>query len=107
MFGTFHATLEASDADLGRARSYRIEAGEDLFGVWLVDVTYGRIGARGRTVRYVASDRDEARRIVRRSFQRRRTARKRIGVCYRIRELSDPGRWLSLSVESDSDRIGL
>ena len=40
MFGTFLATLEATDTKLGRARSYRIEAGEDLFGVWLVDVTY-------------------------------------------------------------------
>jgi len=38
------ATLEACDPARGRFRAYRIEAGTDLLGDWLVDVTYGRIG---------------------------------------------------------------
>jgi hypothetical protein len=30
--------LEARDPALGRFRSYRLEAGTDLFGTWLVEV---------------------------------------------------------------------
>ena len=43
----FYATLEARDPAHGHFRAYRLEAGTDLFGAWLVDVTYGRIGAQG------------------------------------------------------------
>jgi hypothetical protein len=45
MMDGFFATLEARDPSLGRMRSYHLEAGIDLFGAWLVDVVYGRIGA--------------------------------------------------------------
>ena len=78
-----------------RFRAYRIDAGTDLLGDWLVDVTYGRIGSRGRTVRYVADDEAAARKIIRHCLQRRATAPKRIGVPYQVRELADPGRWLT------------
>jgi hypothetical protein len=44
----FSALLEARDPAQGRFRSYRLEAGIDLYVVWLVDVTSGRIGTRGR-----------------------------------------------------------
>jgi hypothetical protein len=37
-------------------RAYRIEAGPDLFGAWLVDAIYGRIGTRGRTIPHTACD---------------------------------------------------
>jgi hypothetical protein len=50
MMAGFFAMLEARDPSLGRLRSYRLEAGTDLFGAWLVDVVCGRIGARGRRV---------------------------------------------------------
>ncbi len=95
----FRAVLEARDDALGRRRAYRLEAGPDLFGTWLVDVTYGRIGTRGRRIRHVARDEDEARELVRRSLRRRASARARIGVSYRICELIDPGRWLPIMVE--------
>jgi hypothetical protein len=55
----------------------------------MLDLTYGRIGARGRTIRHVAADEAEARKIVRHCLQRRGTAQKRIGVGYRLRELID------------------
>jgi hypothetical protein len=57
---------------------------------WLVEVTYGRIGSPGRTIRCVAGDPTEARRIIRRHLRRRATAPWRIGVGYHIRELNDP-----------------
>ncbi len=98
MMNFFSALLEARAPALGRFRSYRLEAGPDLFGTWLVDVTYGRIGTRGRRVRYVAADEIEAKKLVRRSLRRRATARQRIGVSYLFRELCDPGEWVSLDV---------
>ncbi len=70
-----------------------------MFGAWLVDVTYGRIGTRGRRVHYVAADEAEARKLVQRSLRRRATAKKRIGVSYRFRELIDPSEWVSLAVQ--------
>jgi hypothetical protein len=51
MLNGFTATLEARDPARDCWRAYRIEAGLDLLGDWLVDVTYGRIGSRGRAGR--------------------------------------------------------
>jgi hypothetical protein len=90
MMDSFFATLEARDPSLGRMSSYHLKAGTDLFGTWLVDVVYGRIGARGRRIRHVAQNKDVARKLVRRRLRRRATARKRISVSYRFRELLDP-----------------
>lgn len=94
MMNAFTARLEARDPARNHFRAYRIEAGTDLFGTWLVDATYGRIGARGRTVRHVAQDEAHARRIVRHCLQRRTTAPRRIGVAYQLTDLADPGHWL-------------
>lgn len=46
-----------------------------------------------RRIRYVVQDKHEARKLVRRTLQRRATARKRVGVGYRFRELIDPNDW--------------
>jgi hypothetical protein len=62
---------------------------------WIVDATYGRIGTSGRTVRYVAADEAGARKIVKHCLQRRATAPRRIGVGYQLRELTDPGHWIT------------
>jgi hypothetical protein len=91
----FYIRLEACDPYHGRFRSYRIEAGIDLLGDWLVDVTYGRIGSPGRRIRHVASGEADARRIIRHCLQRRASAPKRIGVPYRLTDLADPGQWMA------------
>lgn len=93
----FSALLEARDPALGRYRSYRLQAGTDLFGTWMVEVSYGRIGTPGRRLRYIAGDKAEARKLVQRSLRRRATAPRRIGVSYRIRELTDPWQWFPLN----------
>lgn len=95
MMNAFSALLEAKDPARNRFRSYRLQAGPDLFGAWLVEVTYGRIGCPGRQVRYAASDEAEARQVVRHCLRRRATATKRLGVGYRFRELVDPGKWVA------------
>jgi hypothetical protein len=97
---TFYVRLEACDPARGRFRAYHIEAAIDLLGDWLVDVTYGRIGTSGRTIRHVASDEADARRIVRQYLQRRATAPKRIGVAYQFTDLLDPREWLTLTTVS-------
>lgn len=99
MINAFSALLEACDPALGRFRSYRLEAGTDLFGAWLVEVSYGRIGTPGRRLRYVAADESEARKLVHKTLRRRATAKKRIGVPYRFRELVDPWKWVPLMVQ--------
>ena len=95
MMNAFSALMEARDPSLGRFRSYRLEAGTDLFGAWLVEVEYGRIGAAGRRLRYVADDEVAARKLVHKTLHRRASAKKRIGVSYRFRELFDPWQWMA------------
>jgi hypothetical protein len=95
MINAFTALLEARDPSLGRFRAYLLEARTDLFGAWLVDVTYGRIGTRGRRIRYVVKDESEARKLVRENLRRRATAERRIGVAYQFRQLVDPCEWYS------------
>lgn len=95
MMSTFSALLEARDPSLGRFRAYLLEAGTDLFGAWLVDVTYGRIGTRGRRIRYVVRDETEARNLVRENLRRRATAKRRIGVAYQFTGMFDPEKWCS------------
>lgn len=51
MMDAFSAMLEARDPALVGFRAYRLEAGTDLVGDWLVEITYGRIGTRGRCIR--------------------------------------------------------
>ena len=58
------ATLEAKNPAKDCFRSYRLEAGTDLFGVWVVKVTCGRIGSRGRTLRYTATEEAAAKALV-------------------------------------------
>jgi hypothetical protein len=96
MMDAFCAVLEARDPAHGRMRAYQVKAGTDLFGVWLVEVTYGPIGTHGRSIRYVASDDAAARRRVNKVLHRRATAWKRIGVSYRFCRLLDPGHWFQL-----------
>lgn len=89
MMNAFTALLEARDPSIGRFRVYLLEAETDLLGDWLVDVTYGRIGTRGRRIRHVVANEDEARMLARESLRRRASAKRRIGVAYQFRQLSD------------------
>jgi hypothetical protein len=87
----FRITLEARNPARRCSRQYRVEAGTDLFGVWVVEISYGRIGtAGGRSRSYVVRDEEEARHLAQSILKRRASAPRRIGVAYRIRELIDP-----------------
>jgi len=55
----------------------------DLFGLWLVDTAWGRIGTRGRARRVAHASQADAEREVRALLRRRATAGRRIGSNYR------------------------
>ena len=70
----FRITLEARNPARRCLRQYRVEAGTDLFGVWVVEITYGRIGTAGRSRSYVVRDEGEARHLARSILKRRASA---------------------------------
>ncbi len=82
--------LEAVNAGRNIARRYTIAVSCDLFGIWIVSFSWGRIGMRGqcRTVSFAMSD--EADRFVRTLLRRRASARQRIGVAYREVHSGEP-----------------
>ena len=75
--------LEASDPERNLHRAYRVAAGRDLFGQWIVEITFGRIGARGRTQVIPVADETAARTYVEACLRKRMSAPKRIGVSSR------------------------
>jgi predicted DNA-binding WGR domain protein len=80
-------TLEARSSARRCFRAYEIAAGTDLFGTWLVEMSYGRIGTMGRAkVRSFAST-AEALAQVNACLRKRETAPRRIGVAYRVRRI--------------------
>ena len=81
----FRITFQARNPAHRCLRQYRVEAGTDLFGVWVVEISYGRIGTAGRCRSYVLRDEGEARHLAQSILKRRAIAPRRIGVAYRIR----------------------
>src|SRR5271166_5744810 len=89
----FRITLEARNPARRCSRQYHVEAGTDLFGSWVVEISYGCIGTAGWSRSYVVRDEGEARHLAQSILRRRATAPRRIGVAYRVRELIDPAGW--------------
>jgi predicted DNA-binding WGR domain protein len=81
----YSATLEAEDAAKNIRRSYGLSVGQDLFGDWIVEVRYGRIGSRGRSKMTIAEDRADAMKRARKILKRREGSVKRIGVPYELK----------------------
>jgi predicted DNA-binding WGR domain protein len=100
----FSIQLEACDPARNRFRAYQIDVVRDLFGAWLVEVKFGRIGARGRTLRFTPDDEPAARRMVRERLQRRSGAPGRIGVAYQTLELWDPHGWMPAERAANAGR---
>jgi hypothetical protein len=45
--------MEARNPAANRLRRWRLESGRDLFGAWIADLQFGRIGSRDRSLRRV------------------------------------------------------
>jgi predicted DNA-binding WGR domain protein len=86
--------LEARDPARNVWRRYAVSAAPDLFGTWLVEVNFGRIGAPGRTRATAYPDETSARAFARRCLRRRLSAPRRIGVPYSTVDFSAPDHWL-------------
>jgi predicted DNA-binding WGR domain protein len=90
--------LHADDPTQNRRRAWRVVAGADLFGLWIAQVSFGRIGTTGRTMRHEFTSEAAAIRFVRRGLHRRATAVRRLGVPYRPVEASPAaGRLLAMT----------
>ena len=70
----FRITLEARNPARHCLRHYRVEAGTDPFGSWVVEISYGRIGTAGRSRCFVIRDEEEARRLAQNILKRRVSA---------------------------------
>jgi predicted DNA-binding WGR domain protein len=75
--------LEARNPLANRMRRWNVEIGQDLLGMWLVDVEFGRIGSQGRRLRRTFFDEPAAQTYVGQALRRLATALARIGVAYR------------------------
>ncbi|MBL1263516.1 WGR domain-containing protein [Methylomicrobium sp. RS1] len=84
----FRPFLEAKDASRNIHRAYSIAYGQDLFGNWVVETTYGRIGGKGRTLVTIVNNEYEALKYVQKALKRKQYAPKRIGVGYEVRATS-------------------
>jgi predicted DNA-binding WGR domain protein len=71
------AYLEARDPERNIHRAYSIAYGQDLFGNWIVETTFGRIGGKRQTLVAVVESEDEALQYVRKSPKRRESAPKK------------------------------
>jgi predicted DNA-binding WGR domain protein len=74
--------LTAIDPARNIRRRYRIAVDRDLFGGWVVETAWGRIGAAGSCARHRFDDAAEAARFVQRTLARRASAPRRIGAAY-------------------------
>ncbi len=80
----FSVLLNAQAPERNIRRSYLLEAGEDLFGTWVVEIHYGRIGGKGRKRVLVMEGEEHAKREVRKRLNKRESAVNRIGAEYRV-----------------------
>ena len=82
---SLHIRLEARSAEHHCFRAYEIDVGADLFGAWMVAMSYGRIGTTGRSKVRSYATLEGAQAQVHACLRKRSTAPRRIGVAYRVR----------------------
>lgn len=81
-------TLVANNAARNHHRRYAVTVGRDLLDAWTVTIRYGRIGERGREMRYSDPEPSPLVAIIRDRLQRRVTAPERIGCAYQLAEFT-------------------
>jgi predicted DNA-binding WGR domain protein len=86
--------LAASSPDHRCHRAYEIAVSADLFGAWLVEMRYGRIGTAGREkVRSFATISEAAAQVTA-CLRKRASAPRRIGVAYRVHSTDRATAWV-------------
>lgn len=82
--------MEAKNHERNHFRFYRVDVQKDLFNYWMVTTIYGRIGTKGTTKKFAFKNIKEVENKIKDVLNRRKTARKRIGTDYNIKERYDP-----------------
>ena len=77
-------SLKAIDKRLNRQRWYTISRSPELFGLEIIELSWGRMGSAGRSRRLSAAPPKDASKTVRKTLARRSTAKERIGVDYSL-----------------------
>jgi hypothetical protein len=72
-----------------------MSVGRDLFGTWVVDISFGQLGCRGRALRLLADTETVVRRILRQRLRRRTAPPKPPSLSYQIREIIGEIHWLA------------
>ena len=85
--------LEARSSAHRCYRAYEIDVAMDLFGAWMVDMSYGRIGTIGRSKIRSFATIEDAQDQVRACLRKRATAPRRIGVAYHVRRVDQSESW--------------
>ena len=97
--------LEARNPAIGCARAYKVTLTRDLFGVFMVETRYGKIGTSGHALAYSFEEEDRARAFMETCLRRRQSAPKRIGVAYATIARFDLGQaWDGASVRSGNPK---
>lgn len=78
--------LEACAPEKNIFRSYRITFGQNLFGSWIVELSYGRIGTKGRSRTILTATESKTFDFVENCLKKRQSAPKRIGTHYKIKQ---------------------
>jgi predicted DNA-binding WGR domain protein len=76
--------LQAIDTTRNIARDYQIHAARDLFGYWIVETRWCRIGSRGQRRIESFSLEKQAAQFIRATLKRRAQTKERIGAEYRL-----------------------
>jgi predicted DNA-binding WGR domain protein len=94
--------LQAIDPARNIARGYEIEASPDLFGHWIIALHWGRLGTKGQSRQLSLTQPQDAARFVRTTLTRRASAKRRIGVPYKVVRwvVANPSRPIGLSMNA-------
>jgi predicted DNA-binding WGR domain protein len=84
MLNSWHIALRAEDPTANCYRAYDIHIDRDLFALWNITVSWGRIGAAGTRKMITVASLDEAWPLLKPMLRRRLTAGRRIGCGYRL-----------------------
>ncbi|HEY4313830.1 MAG TPA: WGR domain-containing protein [Pirellulales bacterium] len=87
MLNLLTVVFEAHHTGRNHHRRYQISVGRDLFNDWIVSIDYGRIGQQGQRQRFGHANAVQLQSIIRERLRRRRSAQRRIGCTYQLKEL--------------------
>ena len=94
--------LVALDPARNIRRRYTITVSVDLFGAFIVETRWGRIGSRGQVRKLSFEDRGAADRHVAATLRRRGTSERRIGGAYRAQSSIEGSPRPSRPIASDN-----